>query len=92
MRTWEILEHRRVAKSLRHAPEWIAKEYEVWKELVLKQGPEVLREFPGYHDEQLKGIRSGQRSSRLNRQYRVIYTVDRDLITVYVLEVTPHRY
>lgn len=89
---WEIREHRDIAKSARRLPDWILKEYETWKDLVHRHGPEILRLYPGYHDEQLKGPRRGQRSSRLNQQYRVIYIVDRPVITVYVLELTPHKY
>ncbi len=89
---WEIREHRDVPKTAKRLPVWILKEYETWKDLVHRHGPEILREYPGYHDEQLKGVRKGQRSSRLNRQYRVIYIVDRQLITVYVLELSPHKY
>ncbi len=54
--------------------------------------PEKLKEFPGFHDEQLKGERKGQRSSRLNSQYRVIYEVEEHEITVYVIEIYPHDY
>jgi mRNA-degrading endonuclease RelE of RelBE toxin-antitoxin system len=92
MRMWEIREHRHISKSLRRLPPWIAKEYEVWKDLVHRHGPEILRQYPGYHDEFLKGERAGQRSSRLSRQYRVIYAVDREIVVVYVLEITPHKY
>ena len=92
MRIWQVQEHRSIPKMLRYLPAWIAKEYEVWKDLVHHHGPEILRQFPGYHDEHLLGGRSGQRSSRLNRQYRVIYTVDREIVVVYVLEITPHHY
>ena len=49
-----------------------------------------LKEFPGFHDEQLKGRRKGQRSSRLNIQYRVKYEVEEHEITVYVIEISPH--
>lgn len=89
---WQIREHRGIAKTIRRLPPWIAKEYEVWKDLVYRHGPEILRQFPGYHDEALKGDRKGQRSSRLSRQYRVIYAADREIVTVYVLEITPHHY
>ena len=70
----------------------VLKKYELWKGLVFRHGPDILREFPGFHDEKLKGSRTGQRSSRLNLQYRVIYKVEHDVITVYVLEITPHDY
>jgi len=67
-------------------------ECELWKDIVFRHGPEKLREFPGFHDEKLKGERKGQRSSRLSFQYRVIYRVERDIVTVFVLEITPHKY
>ena len=51
-----------------------------------------LREFPGFHDEKLKGDRAGQRSSRLSMQFRVIYAVEKEIVTVLVLEITPHNY
>lgn len=89
---WQIKEHRDIPKAVRKLQPWIVKEYETWKDLVHRHGPSVLREFPGYHDEALRGERKGQRSSRLNRQYRVIYAADEDIVTVYVLEITPHNY
>jgi hypothetical protein len=55
-------------------------------------GPVKLKEFPGFHDETIKGNRLGQRSSRLNLQYRVMYVIEEEIITVYVLEITPHEY
>lgn len=89
---WHIKEHRNIAKICRKLPLDVIKKYELWKNIVFRHGPEKLREFPGFHDEKLKGVRKGQRSSRLNIQYRVIYTVKRDVITVFVLEITPHDY
>ena len=68
------------------------KKYELWKEIIFRHGPEKLREFPGFQDESLGGELAGQRSSRLSLQYRVIYSVDRDVVTVYVLAITPHKY
>lgn len=89
---WTVLEHKRIAKAVGKLPLKIVKKYELWKNLVLHQGPDILREFPGFHDESLKGDRKGQRSSRLSRRYRVIYSIDHEEIVVYVVEVTPHRY
>ena len=77
---------------MRYLPAWIVKEYEVWKDLVRRHGPGILREYPGYHDEPLKGDRAGVRSSRLSLKYRVIYAIDRDVVVIYVLEITPHIY
>jgi len=68
------------------------KKYELWKDIIFRHGPEKLREFSGFHDEKLTGKREGQRSSRLSLKYRVIYTVEKDIITVFVLEITPHEY
>lgn len=89
---WEVFEHKSIAGACSKVPIQVVKKYELWKNIVLRHGPEKLKEFPGFHDERLKGDREGQRSSRLNLQYRVIYTVERDIVTVYVLEITPHKY
>lgn len=89
---WNIREHTSIRKCCASAPEAVVRKYELWKEIVFRHGPEKLREFPGFHDEKLKGRRTGQRSSRLNLQYRVIYAVERDIVTVFVLEITPHQY
>jgi plasmid maintenance system killer protein len=89
---WRIREHRDIGKICRKLPEAVVKKYELWKEIVFRHGPQNLREFPGFHDEKLKGDRTDQRSSRLDSQYRVIYAVERDIVTVFVLEITPHDY
>ena len=89
---WRIQEHRDIAKVCRKLPGVVVKKYELWKNIVFRHGPEKLKEFPGFHDEKLKGEREGQRASRLSLQYRVIYTVKRDIVTVFVLEITPHKY
>ncbi len=89
---WRINEHRDIDKVCRRLPGEVVKKYELWKNLVFRHGPDKLREFPGFHDEKLKGAREGQRSSRLSLQYRVIYVVERDIVTVLVLEITPHKY
>jgi Txe/YoeB family toxin of Txe-Axe toxin-antitoxin module len=89
---WRIQEHRDVGKTCQKLPDSTVKKYELWKDIVFRHGPEKLREFPGFHDEKLKGERSGQRSSRLDLQRRVIYRVARDIVTVFVLEITPHEY
>ncbi|MBI5197188.1 MAG: type II toxin-antitoxin system mRNA interferase toxin, RelE/StbE family [Nitrospirae bacterium] len=89
---WRIREHRDIAKTCRKLPVAIVKKYELWKDIVFRHGPDKLKEFPGFHDEKLKGERAGQRSSRLSLQYRVIYAVERDIVTVFVLEIKPHDY
>ena len=89
---WHIREHHSIDKICRKIPLHVVKKYELWKDLVFRHGPNKLKEFPGFHDEKLKGEIVGQRSSRLSLQYRVIYTVEKEIITVYVLEISPHKY
>ena len=89
---WYIKEHRDIEKPCRKLPIEIVKKYELWKDIVFRHGPEKLKEFKGFHDAKLTGQREGQRSSRLSLKYRVIYTVEKDIVTVLVLDITPHEY
>lgn len=89
---WQVLEHRRVAKSLTKAPVEVRKRYEKWKDIVAISGPDGLRQIRGFKDEALSGQWKGFRSSRLNIQYRVIYKVEKDRVLVKVEKVTPHDY
>ena len=89
---WKIFEHKSIAKTCKKFPAQVLKKYELWKDLVYRHGPSILKNFPGFNDEKLSGIREGQRSSRLNLQFRVIYQVENENIMVYVLEITPHNY
>ena len=70
----------------------ILQRYEKWKDIVRLSGPDGLKLIRGFNDEALKGDWKGFRSSRLNQQYRVIYTIERDNVLVKVVEVTPHDY
>jgi len=89
---WHIHEHHKLNKVVAKLPLQVVKKYELWKSIVFRHGPDKLREFPGFHDEKLKGDRDGQRSSRLNIQYRIIYTIEKDIVSVYVIDITPHNY
>jgi plasmid maintenance system killer protein len=89
---WHLREHRRLDKIISKLPPQVVKKYELWKDIVFRHGPSKLKEFPGFNDEGLKGDRKGQRSSRLNIQYRVIYEIEHETITVYVVEIAPHNY
>ena len=89
---WHIQEHHKLDKIVAKLPLQVVKKYELWKNIVFRHGPDKLREFPGFHDEKLKGEREGQRSSRLNIQYRVIYYIEKEIVTVYVIDITPHKY
>jgi len=89
---WHVREHRDIEKICKKLPPAVVKKYELWKDVIFRHGPDKLREFPEFHDEKLKGDRKGQRSSRLSLHYRIIYTVERDTVTVLVLEISPHSY
>ena len=83
---WEILEHRRVDKQLSGAvPVEVLKRYEKWKDVARVSGPAGLRVIKGFHDEALAG-------SRLGLQWRVIYSVSANVLTILVVQVTPHDY
>jgi proteic killer suppression protein len=89
---WHLKEKRGIARKCQKLPLHVIKKYELWKNIIFRHGPEKLREFPGFHDEKLKGERKGQHASRLSDLYRVIYMVKRDVVTVFVIEITPHKY
>ena len=89
---WAVYEHRNVEKQLRSLPEDVLKRYEKWKDIVFVTGPNGLKLIRGFRDEALKGKWKGHRSSRLNKQYRVIYTVENDKVLVKVMSVSPHDY
>ena len=89
---WEIYEHRRTVKQKRRLPTEILMRYQKWKDLVSISGPSGIRAISGFNDEALSGDWKGHRSSRLNQQYRVIYKIERDIIRVEVVSITPHDY
>ena len=89
---WEVLEHRRVWKKLQRLPIEVLKRYEKWKDIVRTSGPQGLRLIRGFHDEALRGEWKGHRSSRLIQQYRVVYHVLANEVSVQVIDVTAHDY
>ena len=89
---WIVKEHRKVEKIIEKAPKKVKENYVAWKRIIELQGPVGLRNIRGFNDEKLKGQWKGFRSSRLDYQWRVIYTYEKDVFTVYVIEVTPHQY
>ena len=89
---WQILEHRKAQKGVLRAPHQVRVNYHEWKRIVEIEGPTGLRLIKGFHDEALKGEWFGYRSSRLSRQWRVIYRVEKKELVVYVVEINPHDY
>ena len=89
---WRIYEHRRLDRAVKSIPDEILKRYEKWKDIVSLSGPEGLRHIKGFRDEALRGEWKGHRSSRLGIKYRVVYRIDRDMVEVYVIDLTAHDY
>ncbi len=56
------------------------------------EGPMGLRRVTGFRDEALKGAWKGCRSSRLSQQYRVIYQVKIEIVSILVIDVNAHDY
>jgi proteic killer suppression protein len=80
-------------KQLRKLPRHIVDNLLIWVAAVEHDGLEEVRKVPGYHDEPLKGDRTGQRSIRLSRAYRAIYEIKQDTARfVSVEEVSKHEY
>ena len=65
----EILASKLFEKQLKKLPKYIKEAALVWIASVEKEGIQDIRKIKGYHDEPLKGDRSGQRSVRLNKAY-----------------------
>ena len=84
----------KVNKQLRKLPEFVVVKLLAWAKSVELKGLREVRKIPGYHDEPLKGDRQGQRSIRLNKGYRAIYTEDHDgsINLVTIEEVNKHEY
>jgi len=88
----QIYEKRSVQKESKYVPHDILVRYEAWKRIVELEGPSGLRLIKGFCDEALKGNLQGFRSSRLNLQWRVVYKVETEVLEIYVIEITPHKY
>ena len=84
----------KVEKQLRKFPREIVMRLLRWIRTVEEFGLNEARKVKGYHDEPLKGLRTGQRSVRLGIKWRAIYALSKtgELNIVKVEEVTPHDY
>ncbi len=89
---WTIYESPQVQKILRKCPIDILKRYEKWKDIIYISGPQGLRLIKGFHDEKLKGKWQSYRSSRLGIQYRVIYRIEVEIVTIEVVDINSHKY
>jgi addiction module RelE/StbE family toxin len=89
---WMIYEKKTLAKILHKLPTYVAKHYELWKKIIEFEGSAGLKLIKGFNDEALKGAWAGFRSSRLTKQWRVIYKIDNKLCEVYVIDINAHDY
>ena len=91
-RMWSVVATKEAAKVIAKLPPQVAEKYALWFAIVSQSGPQGLREYHSFNDEKLTGKLKHLRSSRLNLQWRVIYRVEANVVTVYVERVTPHDY
>ena len=89
---WDVYEHKSLARKRGKIQEEVLKRYEKWKDIVTITGPKGLRLIKGFHDEGLKGQWRGFRSSRLGKQYRLIYKIEDNKLYVKVIDITSHDY
>lgn len=89
---WAVDFHKDVKKLLRKLPKQVVNSLTVWVSVAQIEGPVGLRSTRGFNDEALQGKWKGFRSSRLNQQYRVIYKVDKNVVQIFVVDVTAHDY
>lgn len=84
----------RVKKDLKWLPVHILRKLQKWAGQVEMLGLREIKKVPGYHDEPLSGDRKGQRSIRLSKSYRAIYTEERDglIELVVIIDVSKHKY
>lgn len=85
---------KKAQKDIRKVPSYIADKLDEWIESVETDGIQEVRKIVGYHDEPLKGKRQGQRSIRLSRAYRAIYSINKrnEIEFVSIEEVNKHEY
>jgi addiction module RelE/StbE family toxin len=89
---WQVVYHRQAIKRIKKLPPKIRENLDIWVEIATQEGPSGLRVFPGFKDEALSGVWKGFRSSRLSRQCRVIYSSDKDVLRILVVDITAHDY
>lgn len=90
----KVFINKKATKALEKLPSFIIDSLKYWVRIVEIQGIHKTRRIPGYHDEPLKGERSGQRSIRLNKAYRAIYKItdNKEIELIEVIEVSKHEY
>ncbi len=94
MNVFSIVLTKQAKRDLMKVPLYIARKLSAWVNNVEHYGLTETRKIPGFHDEPLKGKRTGQRSIRLSKSYRAIYEIDQDgrIDIIKILEVNKHDY
>jgi proteic killer suppression protein len=83
---------KRAEKQFKKAPVHIQERVAFWIEKMERLGRLLIRlQYKSFRDEPLQGDRKGQRSIRLNKQWRLIYEEQTHEI-IEVQEITPHDY
>lgn len=90
----EVILSKKAREEILKIPPNIQDKLFFWIRSVNEFGLQKVRQIKGFHDEPLKGNRTGQRSIRLNRAYRAIYILklNGDIEFIEVLEVNKHAY
>lgn len=86
--------NQKAVKQLTKVPSYIRDKLYTWVDLVTHDSMSEARKISGYHDEPLHGNRTGQRSIRLNKSYRAIYTEldSGEILFIEIIEVHNHEY
>ena len=94
MKITDITYSKFAEKQLLKLPKQIYESLLAWESLVTEVGIYEARKIKGYHDEPLKGDRTGQRSIRLNRSYRAIYEITEtgSIVLITIMEINKHDY
>lgn len=90
----KVILTRLAQKQLDLVPDYIYRKYLYWIDLIKTLGLIEARKYKGFHDEPLKGLRAGQRSVRLSKNYRAIYRESFEEIyeVIEIIEVNKHDY
>ncbi len=80
--------------NINKVPRFIRNKLLLWVDAVEKLGIRKARNIPGFHDEPLKGNLKGQRSIRLNKAYRAIYSENqhKNIRIITIIRVNKHEY
>lgn len=94
MNIFEVTITKNAKKNLEKIPSYIVIKLYGWIENVRHEGLLEVRKITGFHDEPLKGKRKGQRSIRLSKDYRAIYTIGKTgkMEIIQIIEVNKHEY